>query len=137
MFIKPLLLLALSVGALSFPTTDEALEKRDYGAWIASFEDTDNTCSNSSDFVVSWPRNPLSDGVCVPYSCDSRMGGNWGDIATIETFRDVSCTVHQEFIPNNATGPEFCTLFECAREDVGNLCFCNSVMGHSDAPTGQ
>ena len=140
MFIKPLLLLALSFKALSLPTTDEALEERDYGAWIDSFEDADTTCSNSSSFVDAkfGPRASLSDGVCVPYHCDSRMGGSWGDIATIETFSDLACTVHEEFIPNDGTGPGFCTLFDCERGgDVGNACFCNSVMGHSIPPIGQ
>lgn len=135
MFIKPLLLLALSVKALSLPTTDEALEKRDDGAWIGSFEDADTTCSNSSNFMNSWPTYPLSDGVCVQFSPqDYTVGGSWGDIATIETFSDVSCSVHQGFFPNNGTGLAFCILVECGNGDVGNPCFWNSVMGHSNAP---
>lgn len=90
MFIKPLLLLALGFRALSLPTTDEALGKRDSSAWITSFDITDTGCTNAPTFN---DRPTLSNGNCAIFPFTGGMvGGRRGDIDVIEAFGDETCT---------------------------------------------
>ena len=69
------------------------------------------------------------------------MGGSWGDITTIETFSDVSCTAHQGFLPpRNGAEFGFCVLlneYGCTNGAVDDPAFWNSVKGYAPTPPGQ
>lgn len=139
MFIKPLVLLAFCVRALSLPANDEALDNRKHKAWIDSFEDEDTTCSNESTFVNTYSdRWPLSDGSCVNFSSQSsRVGGSWGNIDTIETFIDSSCTEHHSFLPpRNKNEFGFCVMLDGTDNDgdADNPAFWHSVKGYASKP---
>ena len=139
MFIKPLIFLALCVKALSLPTNDQTLDKRKQKAWIASFNDDDNSCKNTTS-VNSYINWPMSDSHCVPFaSQDSRVGGQWGNIVTIETFIDDSCTEHHSFLPpRNGSESGFCVLLNETGDggDMDDLAFWNSVKGYASTSPG-
>lgn len=60
MFINFLLLLALSIPALSIPRIDRSLEKRHSYPWVGCFELDDTECHHGV-FNKSWPRPEIRD----------------------------------------------------------------------------
>lgn len=140
MFIKPFLLLALGCRALSLPTTDEVLEERHSGAWIASYDIADTGCKNASAYN---DLTSLSNGTCrmfpdSGYFIGGTLRVSWGDIDVIEAFADDACT-RSKFSANitrNAGEEDFCLPLStfCGSGDPGGPCFWESVMGHGPTP---
>ena len=65
MLTQVLLILALSITALSLPSPNENLSKRDRYAWIGSFSDTDVDCQGNA---VNGDRLQMRIGECVPFT---------------------------------------------------------------------
>ncbi len=138
MLIKTLFFLS-GVTTLSLPTTDEALEQRDISASIASYPN--NTCQWISPQELEETDNDitsftLSDRACVAFAPRyTTVGGNWGDMASIQVFADRSCAEPQSSMDITRSGGEtsFCgslTAFGSGSGAYGDPCFWNSVMAH-------
>ena len=139
MFIKPFLLLALGCKALSLPMTDEVLEERNPGAWIANFDISDTGCKNAAAYN---DLTGLTNGACTTLlSGDSvglTLGVSWGDIDVIDLFADNACTSSKfsTNITRNSGETGFCSPLStfCSSGDPGGPCFWESVMGHGPPP---
>lgn len=98
MHLSSLLLLGLSAGALSFPTsssTSSSLDKRFSYGWIGAF--TEPTCSkvDHHDFLT---RPELRKGVCTLFNpgMDGFVGINWGagehfGFSVLQAYNDSGC----------------------------------------------
>ena len=152
MFIPSLLLFAVGISALSHSTTDQVLEHRDASATLASFYDDDTSCSNpitidedSGTTVSSWT---LPGGACVNASAlGDRVGGDWGDVVSIQMFMDESCVdlQPQYMIKRSGSMLTYCVPlsdFGCGPNGPGgDRCLWRSLMAQSvtrvpKAPSG-
>ena len=69
-----LLLLALSIPALSVPRIDEGLQKRNSWPWVGSFEMDDTECQHGV-FNKSWPRPEIRHFDCHPFKHTTQIIG--------------------------------------------------------------
>ena len=98
MHLSSLLLLGLSAGALSLPTsnsTGSSLDKRFSYGWIGSFTDPSCTTVDYSDFQT---RPELHRGVCTLFNVgeDNFVGIDWGagkhyGFSVLQAYNDTGC----------------------------------------------
>ena len=98
MHLSSLLLLGLSAGALSFPTsssTSSSLDKRFSYGWVGAFTDPSCSAVDYSDYKI---RPKLHKGVCTLFNIgmDEFLGIDWGageqyGFSVLQGYNDTGC----------------------------------------------
>lgn len=138
MHVKALLILALSSGAFTYPSTNATIEERASRGWVGSFDEDDPGCTNpDGQDGTNGARPTVGKGQCKSFNPQTgRVGIDWGAghfrFSTLTAYVGNGCSGDIQAIVTNVDN----TAGDCfmlsnlgcvGGYDVGNPCFWSSV----------